>query len=156
MSFNNGFESRKFKMKQESLAATYRKAGMTDEAVQAMYDYDKAVFLHNRREAEHAVEPSVMLTTDETTGDSRYMDMDEFPAQAPLVTSVDRYAWIDDLENADLCDAIRAMKPDYIEIITLMMKGYQQNDIAKIMGSTFRAINNKITRIKNILKNLSD
>ena len=156
MSFNYGYEWKKFEREQELLKKQYKAAGMTDAAIQELYADALAWFNARRKEARYAASPKSMMTQDPDTGDLRYMDMDELPAKAPLVISVNRYAWIDALENADLCNAIRSLKPDYIEIITLMMEGYQQNDIAQIMGSTFRAINNKITRIKNIMEVFSD
>lgn len=155
MGFNHGFERKMFSREQKRLAEKYRKAGMSETDIQAMHEYDLEVFRQYRRDREHAADPSDMMTNDESTGDSRYMDMDEFPADAPLVKYGNRYSWIDEISNPALHGAIVAMKPDYIEIITLMMEGYQQNDIAAILHSSFKAINNKIARIRIILKNFS-
>ena len=64
--------------------------------------------------------------------------------------------WIDEIDDPELYKAIIAMKPSYIEIITLMMEGYQQNDIAAILHSSFQAVQNKIARIRKILKDFSE
>ena len=151
MSFNNGFERKQFNREQKRLAEKYRKAGMSETDIQAMHEYDLEVFRQYRRDREHAADPSDMMTNDESTGDSRYMDMDEFPADAPLVKYGNRYSWIDEINNLELHKAIVAMKPDYIEIITLMMEGYQQNDIAKIMHVDNAVICRKVKRLKNTL-----
>ena len=153
MSFNNGFERKQFNREQKRLAEKYRKAGMSETDIQAMHEYDLEVFRQYRRDREHAADPSDMMTNDESTGDSRYMDMDEFPADAPLVKYGNRYSWIDEIDNPELHKAIVAMKPSYIEIITLMMEGYQQNDIAKIMHVDNAVICRKVTRIKKTLNN---
>lgn len=121
-----------------------------------MCEYDLGVFRQYRRDMEHAVDLSDMMTTDECTGDTRYMDMDELPADAPLVKYGNRYSWIDEIDDPELYKAIIAMKPSYIEIITLMMEGYQQNDIAAILHSSFQAVQNKIARIRKILKDFSE
>ena len=155
MSFNNGFERKQFNKQQERQAAQYRKAGMSETDIQAMREYDNAAFCQYRRDKEHSVDPSDMTTTDESTGDSRYMDMDELPADAPLVKYGNRYSWIDEINNLELHKAIVAMKPDYIEIITLMMEGYQQNDITKIIGIASSTLNEKIMRIREKLKKFS-
>ena len=39
MSFNNGNERRKLNAKWEQLRVQYREAGMSEEAIQAMYDH---------------------------------------------------------------------------------------------------------------------
>ena len=155
MSFNNGFERKQFNMQQERLADKYREAGMSEADIRAMREYDNAVFCQYRRDKEHTVDPSAMVATDESTGDTRYLDMDELPAGAPLVLYGDRYSWIDEIDNPELHKVIVSMKPEYIEIITLQMEGYQQSDIAAILHSSFKAINNKISRIRKILKDFS-
>ena len=155
MSFNNGFERKQFNREQKRLAKKYRRVGMSETDIQAMHEYDLEVFRQYRRDREHAADPSDMMTNDESTGDSRYMDMDEFPADAPLVKYGNRYSWIDEINNLELHKAIVAMKPDYIEIITLMMEGYQQNDITKIIGIASSTLNEKIMRIREKLKKFS-
>ena len=40
MSFNNGNERRKLNAKWEQLRVQYREAGMSEEAIQAMYEFD--------------------------------------------------------------------------------------------------------------------
>ena len=52
------------------------KAGMSEADIHAMCEYDLGVFRQYRRDMEHAVDLSDMMTTDECTGDTRYMDMD--------------------------------------------------------------------------------
>ena len=155
MSFNNGYERKIFNRQQERQAVQYRKAGMSEAAIQAMREHDQDVFRQYRRDKEHAAEPSAMVTDDENTGDSRYMDMDELPADAPLVKYGNRYSWIDDINDPALHEAIVAMRQDYIEIITLMMEGYQQNDITKTIGIAPSTLNEKIMRIREKLKKFS-
>lgn len=155
MGFNYGYEWKKFTEEQKKLAKQYKAAGMSEAAIQELYEDALAWFHSRRKEARNSVNPMKMMTQDPETGDYRYMDMDEFPAEQPLVRYGNRYSWIDEISNPELHNTIVAMKPDYIEIITLMMEGYQQNDIAAILHSGFKAINNKIARIRIILKDFS-
>ena len=152
MSINYGYEWKRFSEEQELLKKQYEAAGMTDAAIQELYEDALAWFNSRRKEARYAVTTISMMTQDPDTGDYLYMDMDELPAQEPLITSVNRYAWIGEIENIELSKAILALKPDYIEILTLMMEGYQQNEIATIMHISFQAIQNKIARIRKILQ----
>ena len=155
MGFNYGYEWKKFTEEQKKLAKQYKAAGMSETAIQKLYEDALAWFHSRRKEARNSVNPMKMMTQDPETGDYRYMDMDEFPAEQPLVRYGNRYSWIDEISNPELHNTIVAMKPDYIEIITLMMEGYHQNDIAAILHSGFKAINNKIARIRIILKDFS-
>ena len=43
MSFNNGNERRKLNAKWDQLRVQYREAGMSEEAIQAMYEFDLGV-----------------------------------------------------------------------------------------------------------------
>ena len=40
MSWNNGYERKKFELAQRRQAAKYRKLGMTEEQIEAMYKFD--------------------------------------------------------------------------------------------------------------------
>ena len=40
MKWNNGYERKRFEANQKKLAEEYRKAGMTEEQIKAMYEFD--------------------------------------------------------------------------------------------------------------------
>ena len=44
MSFNKGYELKKFEAHWEKLRIEYAAAGMTEDAIQKMYDYDRQQF----------------------------------------------------------------------------------------------------------------
>ena len=48
MSFNKGYELKKFEAHWEKLRIEYAVAGMTEEAIQKMYDYDRQQFNSER------------------------------------------------------------------------------------------------------------
>ena len=47
MSFNNGKERRKLNAKWEHLRVQYREAGMSEDAIQAMYEFDLVFLIAN-------------------------------------------------------------------------------------------------------------
>lgn len=49
MSWNNGYERKKFMEKMKKQAEEYRAAGMTEEQIQAMYEFDLAQFNCDRK-----------------------------------------------------------------------------------------------------------
>jgi len=152
MKFNNGYERRVFESQQAVLRKKYRAAGMTEEMIAAMYEFDLAVFNSDRREREHAVDPRQMMTIDPDTGDYRYMDMDELPAQGMTLHNPGRYNWLEEIKNEALLDVLCSFPTDYIEIITLLMDGYQQNEIAVCFGVVESAIANKIARMRKAMQ----
>ena len=55
MSWNNGYERKKFELAQRRQAAKYRKLGMTEEQIEAMYKFDLEQFKSERRFYSHTV-----------------------------------------------------------------------------------------------------
>ena len=53
MSWNNGYERRKFEQAQKAQAKEYRKCGMNEEQIQAMYLQDLQEYRNNRIYAIH-------------------------------------------------------------------------------------------------------
>ena len=51
--WNNGYELNKLEKEQQKLAAQYRAASMTEEAIWEMYAFDLEVFRSDRRFYEH-------------------------------------------------------------------------------------------------------
>lgn len=49
MSYNHGLEEKKFKERWQKTAEEYRKSGMTEEQISAIYKFDREVFNSNRR-----------------------------------------------------------------------------------------------------------
>ena len=56
MSFNKGYELKKFEAHWEKLRIEYAVAGMTEEAIQKMYDYDRQQFNSKRTFVERTQE----------------------------------------------------------------------------------------------------
>lgn len=53
MSWNNGYERKKFEQAQRAQAKEYRKCGMNEEQIQAMYLQDLQEYRNNRIYAIH-------------------------------------------------------------------------------------------------------
>ena len=154
MYFNYGYERRLFEQDQAKKRREYRRAGMSEEAIREMYEYDLYVFNNERKEIKHRVHYSEMLTYDAETGDSRYMDMDEFPSKIKHIDySLIGSKWLEDMENPYLYKALSNMPKDYITIVGMKMDGYTNLEIANSFGVIETAIINKVHRIRKILKN---
>lgn len=136
MKWNNKRECARFKRKQEMLRKRYIAAGMTEDQIQIMYDFDLAEFNGKRREAEHT------YRLDEADLDKETVELEAY--------SSSRYSWIDEIENEEIAEAIYDLPRDYIEILTdIIVDGLSQAEIARKRNVGRSAIANKINRIKD-------
>lgn len=152
MYFNYGYERRLFEQDQTKKKREYLKTGMSEEAIREMYEYDLNVFNNERKEIKHRAHYSEMLTYDAETGDSRYMDMDEFPSKIEHIDySLIGSKWLEDIENPYLYKALSNLPKDYITIIGMKMDGYTDEEVGDFFGVKRKTINNKILRVKKLL-----
>ena len=150
MEWNNGKERKKFETQQARLREEYRKAGMTEEQIKAMYEYDLSVFRKNRIEAIHTQRSA----TDEGQNPLLLKFADKLTVELSI-THTSRYAWVEDVENEKLAKGLKSLKKKDLELLTLwLVDGYSQSEIAQLMDVNRKAINNKICRIKKFLKQI--
>ena len=153
MKYNHSAMRQRFKKEQKSLAKKYRAAGMSEDSIREMYEFDLAVFRSNRNDLAHKAEIEEMTSYDRITGESHYMDMDEFPAvDAMPITSHRDKRWIEEISNIDLYNTIKSFSDNYIEIISMKMDGFTDAKIAAALGCERSTITHKILLIKNKLK----
>lgn len=136
MSWNNGYETKKFKKEQERIAKQYRNHGASEELINEMLEFLLAQFREERTYREHteSFEITEYLSKDNTEFHSRYW-------------------WIEEISDPNLVKKIKSLSKDDIELLTLYaISGYTQDEIAQMKGCTKQNIQKKIRRIKNFLK----
>ena len=159
MEWNNGKERKKFEKQQARLREEYRKAGMTEEQIKAMYEYDLSVFRKNRIEAIHTQRLDLDAFDDASATDEGQNPLllkfaDKLTIELSI-THTSRYAWVEDVENEKLAKGLKSLKKKDLELLTLwLVDGYSQSEIAQLMDVNRKAINNKICRIKKFLKQI--
>ena len=156
MNWNDGKERKKFCKRQEKLRKEYLAAGMTEEQIKALYEFDLAEYRLRRREALHTqkfdFEPFVSEASDEGQNPLYKIFEDKLTTEIDL-TSLSRFSWIEEIEDEQLCQALKLLSDDYLEILTeLLVDKLSQTEIAQKRGVSRKAINNKISRIKKFLK----
>ncbi len=67
MSRNNGYERKQFDEEQEKQAEEYRKAGMSEEAIAAMHEFDEEAFHSRRAWEEHKQDIATTKSNGEDT-----------------------------------------------------------------------------------------
>ena len=156
MSFNKGYELKKFEAHWEKLRIEYAAAGMTEDAIQKMYEYDRQQFNAERTHLERTQE----LSTDtfECSEDEnsplmkRYQDAISVTDHYHETKS--RFGWIGEIENEHLLSALESLSDDDIELLTLYVyAGYNTVELSKAYGIAHQNISKRIIKITNFLKN---
>ena len=154
MSFNNGNERRKLNAKWEQLRVQYREAGMSEEAIQAMYEFDLGVL-----NSERAYDANTVAVCDgENDVDARKAaDLKQYE-DAITVTDTyretkSRFAWIGEIENERLLSALEKLSEDDLKLLTLYVyEGYSTVELSKAYGIAHQNISKRIIKITNFLK----
>ena len=158
MSFNKGYELKKFEAHWEKLRIEYAAAGMTKEAIQKMYDYDRQQFNSERTYQNHTQE---MAAPSFEQSEESYSPLMNKYQEAVSVTDTyhetkSRFAWIGEIENEQLLTALETLKTEDLEIITMYAyEGYDITEISKVYGVSRPTISIKIKRITKFLKNFN-
>ena len=156
MGFNKGYELKKFEAHWEKLRVEYAAAGMTEDAIQQMYNYDRQTF---------NVERTYIERTQELSTDTFACNEDE---NSPLMkryqeatTTVDSYhetkssfAWIGKIEDERLLSALERLNDDDLKMLTLYVyEGYSMTELSKAYHIAHQNISKRIARITKFLKN---
>ena len=156
MSWNNGYETKKFEARQKKQAEEYRALGMTEEQIQAMYEFDLEQFKSERRHRMHTQPLQVEEFEDNDADESDNTLLNEFfdELTCTIETSGDksRYWWIEEIDNPQLAKRIKMLTKDDLELITQsVIDGYSQTELAAIYGIAQKNISKKLKRIKKFI-----
>ena len=136
MAYNYAREKRKFDAEWKRKALWYRKEGMSEEDIEAMYRFDFAQFNRDR------------------AYESRRRPLETACGSCYVQKAAERYGWIDDVSDQQLTERLHKLSKNDIELLTLIVQdGCGVNEIAKLYGVAHSTISRKLTRIKNFLKN---
>lgn len=158
MGFNYGLEKKNFDSQWAMTRKQYEDAGMSNEAIQAMYDYDWSVFNANRSYQNHTQE---MAAPSFEQSEESYSPLMNKYQEAVSVTDTyretkSRFTWIGEIEDERLLSALENLKDEDLEIITMYAyEGYDITEISKVYGVSRPTISIKIKRIANFLKNFN-
>ena len=158
MGFNYGLEKKNFDSQWAMTRKQYEDAGMSSEAIRAMYDYDWSVFNANRSYQNHTQE---MAAPSFEQSEESYSPLMNKYQEAVSVTDTyhetkSRFAWIGEIENEQLLTALETLKTEDLEIITMYAyEGYDIAEISKVYGVSRPTISIKIKRITIFLKNFN-
>ena len=156
MSWNDGYERRKFEARQKKQAEEYRKLGMSEEQIKAMYEFDLEQYKSDRRFYMHT-QPFEPIEFDEAEDDDEKLSIFEKFADV-LTTSIadssekSRYWWVEEIDNPLLAVKLKKLSEEDLELLTkYVFDGYTQKELSDIYGINQKNISKKIKRITNFL-----
>ena len=155
MSFNKGYELKKFEAHWEKLRIEYAVAGMTEEAIQKMYDYDRQQFNSERTFIERTQEFTAPAyeSSEEEASPLMLRYQDAITVTDTYHETKSRFAWIGEIENERLLSALENLSEDDLKLLTFYAyEGYTVTEISKVLGVSQPTISIKIKRITNFLK----
>ena len=155
MAWNNGLERKRFDEEQERLAAEYRAAGMTEEQIKQMHQFDLKVFNSTRRFFEHnqQIPDNIFGTDDEGLCPLNDKFLEAMSVTIEQSEAKSRYWWIEEIEDPELAKELKQLSPEDIEIITLFAyEHYTQDEIANLLGVNQSTICRRLDSKKKILE----
>ena len=147
MSWNDAYERRKFKENQKKQAAEYRALGMTEEQIQAMYEFDLEQFRSDRRFYSHTqpltASDFVEGKEDESESTLLLKFFDELTVTIDNCGEKSRYWWVEEI--------IIILSQESIELLTLIyVDKLNQSEISKIFNISQAAISQRLKKINEI------
>ena len=139
MSYNHGLEEKKFNEYWNEISEEYRKAGMTEDQIMSMLEFEREVFNSDRRYRENTVE----LFDNETTQNLQIYDN---------YSTTKRYGWIDAIDNMEAYEKIMALPKIWVEAFTMyIIDGYSQQQISSKLLKPQQTISRWIVKIAEII-----
>lgn len=159
MKYNVARERIKFFAEQEKLAKQYRTAGMTEDQIKLLFDYDYEMFKKERvfREHNNFVDMSTFdggqVAEENYSNIEKYME--KFTVELENIKLSGRFGWIEEIEHQKLYATLKKLSKKDVKLVTMyIFEGYTLADIAKIWGVSPQAVGKRMRRVKKFLKNI--
>lgn len=158
MKFNYENEKKKFENKWKKLAREYKEAGMSEENIQKMFDFDWKEFRRQRIETIHT--QMQYSDIDELYSDIYLYEKfsDELSTTIEDLSTVSRYWWIESINDHRLAKALKALSDEDKEILTLyIIDGFTQTEIAEKKGIQQKRVSRRLVGVmKKLIKSLKN
>ena len=126
---------KKFEAHWEKLRIEYAAAGMTKEAIQKMYDYDRQQFNSERTFIERTQEFTAPAyeSSEEEASPLMLRYQDAITVTDTYHETKSRFAWIGEIENERLLSALENLSEDDLKLLTFYAyEGYTVTEISKV------------------------
>ena len=141
MNYNNGKNRKEFEKKWETLRITYREMGMSEEAINELYEHDLEQFRADRIFSMH----NSYL---EETGEKSLAASDMSVFEKERAHSA-RYWWLDEISDPRLIRLLNRLSERELEIITLYyFEHFTQKEIGERLQISQKWVSKCLEKIK--------
>lgn len=154
MGFNYAKEHRKFEAKWKKLRREYEEAGMDEDAIEQIYQFDLEVFCSERSYSNHT-QPLPDMHVSENAADHSTLlrKFESLSCELDELAYSDRYFWIDTIEKTELATKLKQLTRPELELLTLSaIYEYKQWEIAWLLGCHQSVVSRRLKKIKNFLE----
>lgn len=154
MSWNDGYERKKFEHAQKAQAKEYRKCGMNEEQIQAMYLQDLQEYRNNRVYAIHIPSIEELEGNGEESRNALHKKFLLSMTCTMDMSECGRYGWIDEIENNALYCAICKLNTNQKELLTLLYRDrYTLSEVAdRIYHTSVAAVSLRLSRMQKRIR----
>ena len=155
MGINFAYERKKFSEAQQKHREEYKVAGMTEEQILEMYEYDLHQFNRDIAYKRHTQRLDILEEPDmEEEGHNPLLHkfIDDLTVCQQPTEDVELW-WFDELEDATLIKSLMRLTADELDLIDMLaFGGYSQKEISKKTGKSPAAICLKLKTIRKKLR----
>ena len=155
MAWNNGKETKIFEAQQKRLRVMYLANGMTEEQIEALYQFDLKEFNARRRESEHTqrLDFDSIEFDDKETDNPLFEKFLEVLSVTDEYMSEDRFGWVEEIADSKILKAVKTLSEEQLELVTMLaFDDMNQTEIAEVLGLSQQSISKKIKKIKEIFQ----
>lgn len=152
MSFNYAREKRKFDREWEQMQKEYAVAGMDEEVIAQMKEFDWKWFC-SRRSYDNHNQPLPEEDFAEGGNTALFRKFPSLSVDFEAQKFLERYAWLQEIGDEKIHQRLSNLGKKDLELVTLIaIDGYTQTEIAKMWECSRSAITQRMNKIKKILK----
>ena len=153
LAYNHNREFTKFINKWKQLRKEYKKAGMSDEAIEKIYLFDLNLFNRDRAYFEHLYSEPLNDGSDEDIfvleGKLKIKEQDSIGCS--------RFWWVEEIENPMLAAFVKSLSHEDMELVSMAyFEGYSQDEIGKRVGLTQQAVSKRLAKFEKIKENIKN
>lgn len=154
MGFNYAREKRKFDEEWEQLQREYADAGMDEEAIAQMKEFDWRWFCSRRSYDNHNQPLPEEKDLQENRNTVLFRKFPNLSVDFDMQKLSEKYAWMQELWDEIMYQRLSGLSKKDLDLITLIaIEGYTKAEVAKIWGCSRSAITQRMNKIKKILGN---
>lgn len=154
MEFNYALERRKFERRWKLLRKQYQEAGMDEESIDKIYNFDLQWFNSERRYIRRQADLPEDVTVDDFACSGAEPQTEKtLPSSGSLnVPPTDRYWWINEIMDEALLCKLMMLSDSDIELLTaIVFEGKTQHEFALAKGTNQQSISRQLQQIRKRL-----